>query len=215
MAEDSTMTAVHSTRHGHPANPAMIVPPCWTTPLPMHELFDAPRPLVLDVGCGKGRFLAMRASRDPDRNYLGIERQLVRVRKVARKIQRLELHNARVIRVEASYAVEFMIPPHCVSELFVFFPDPWPKARHHKRRTFRPEFLNTLDRILLPGGSLHVATDHEEYFQVVRDLFEEDDRFEPCTIVAPADDERTEFELIFSAKGDPVHRCSYARCSRK
>jgi tRNA (guanine-N7-)-methyltransferase len=191
----------------------MVVPPSWTRPLPVDELFDVPRPLVLDVGCGKGRFLATRAARDPARNYLGIERQLVRVRKVAKKIQRMELHNARVIRVEAAYAVEYMLPPQCVSEMFVFFPDPWPKARHHKRRTFRPEFLDRLDRILVSGGALHVATDHSEYHHVIRELFDDDNRFEPCPVMEPADDERTEFEILFLEKGHTVYRCSFSRKS--
>lgn len=215
MADPITATERPPAKHGHPAFSAMVVPPSWTQPLPVRELFDQPRPLVLDVGCGKGRFLAMRASRDPERNYLGIERQLVRVRKVAKKIQRMELLNARVIRVEASYAVEYMLPEHSVAEMFVFFPDPWPKARHHKRRMFRPDFLDTLDRIFVPGGAVHVATDHSEYYHVIRDLLTADPRFEPCDIVEPADDERTEFELLFTGKGHPVYRCSFARCAKE
>lgn len=192
----------------------MIVPRSWTELLPLRELFETEQPLVVDLGCGKGRFLAMRAGRDPQRNYLGIERLLVRVRKVDKKIARGELTNARVIRVEAAYAVMHLLPHDSVDEIFVLFPDPWPKKRHHKRRLFNPDFIDALAVAMRDDAHIHVATDHLSYFGEIKELLTDDDRFESCEPFQPAADERTEFETIFVGQNAPIGRCSFRKLSR-
>jgi tRNA (guanine-N7-)-methyltransferase len=182
-----------------------------TAPLRPDELFGNDRPLEIDVGCGKGRFLLARAAACPQTNFLGIDRMLRRLRKVDRKLRRAGLANVRLVRLEAAYVLERMLPDNSVDTFYIFFPDPWPKRRHHPRRLFNEAFLDTLDRTLKPGGTVHAATDHLEYFEQIRALFEADNRFDVLEPFVPAPDEQTEFERTFLALGQPIGRGSYRR----
>ena len=101
-----------------------------------------------------------------------IERLLGRVRKVSRKLQRAGLENARVLRLESRYTVEWLFPEKSVSRLHLLCPDPWPKARHHRRRLLQPEFLAAMARVLEPGGEFLFKTDNEEYFEWALEQFQ-------------------------------------------
>lgn len=197
--------------HAGGEHPSIIAPPDWTTHLPIDDLYPASRPLIVDVGCGKGRFLTARALGDDTHNYLGIDRLLVRLRKTAKKIQRMQLTNVRLLRIEASYAIEYLIPDGRVAAYFILFPDPWPKKRHHKRRLFTAAFLDSLDRTLEPQGCVHFATDHLAYFEDVHDVLAADERFLAEDPFVPSDDERSEFETIFRRQGAEIGRCSFRR----
>jgi len=172
------------------------------------RLFGNSSPLEVDVGCGYGRFLLARAARFPETNFLGLDRLLRRMRKVAKKIHKAGFANVRLLRIEASYAIEHMLPASSVTAFFVLFPDPWPKKRHHGRRLFNEEFMNTLHSKLVPGGVIHAATDHEEYFEAIHDLFINDSRFSEIPPFIPTEEERTGFELIFEEQKKKVGRCS-------
>lgn len=188
-----------------------LVPDSWTAPLPLNELFAPGTPLEVDLGCGKGRFLLARARSHPDVNFFGIDRQLKRIRKVAKKAARAELANVRVLRCESSYAVEYLIRACRINTYYIFFPDPWPKKRHHKRRMFSPRFIALLADTLVPGGCVHVATDHEGYFMQIVDLMSRDAVFEPVDAFVTAGEEQTEFERIFLAQGVFIGRGSWRR----
>jgi tRNA (guanine-N7-)-methyltransferase len=190
---------------------SIVTPPNWTDPLPLPEIFPSRAPLEVDVGCGKGRFLVTRARRYPAVNFLGIDRLLRRLRIVDRKILRAGLTNVRLLRLEAAYGIKYLLPPSCVSTFYFFFPDPWPKRRHHRRRLFDKAFIETVHATLLPGGSVHVATDHLEYFDEIRAQFVCNDGFAGIPPFEPAEDERTNFELIFRKKGESIGRCSFRR----
>jgi tRNA (guanine-N7-)-methyltransferase len=192
-----------------PGEAAIFTPKSWTHPLPLEQVFPSERPLEVDIGCGKGRYLVARAAAHPEINILGIDRLLVRLRKAGRKILRLNLANARLLRIEAAYAVEHLLPPGSVSVMTAWFPDPWPKRRHHRRRLFGPRFCDTLWRCLRTGGEIHVATDHLEYLETIRAGFASDPRFEtiPARVTAP--EERTEFEEMFREQGTPVGRAAW------
>lgn len=189
----------------------IIAPPSWTGELPLAEILDPAKPLEVDVGCGKGRFLLARAAAHTEVNFLGIERLLRRLRKIDRKAIRRGIENVRLLRIEAAYAVQFMLPPLSVSAFYVFFPDPWPKRRHHRRRLFTADFLDALDRTLLPAGRLHVATDHADYFEEIHALLLSDARFEPIPTFVPREEERTDFERVFLTQGQPIGRCSFRK----
>ena len=148
----------------------IVTPESWTRELPLEGLFGDRKPLEVDVGCGKGRFLTAKARKQPDRNFLGIDRLLVRLRKVDRKLTRHTLTNVRLLRIEAAYAVQHLLPPDSVSVFYILFPDPWPKRRHHRRRFVTAEFLAPLARVLAPGAEFRVATDIPDY---VRQTLEE------------------------------------------
>ena len=175
----------------------------------VRESFDDPAaPLEIDIGSGKGRFLVARAALCPDVNFLGIERQYARVWKTARKIERAGLTNVRLARVEAFEGIGELVPPGSLATVYIFFPDPWPKRRHHRRRLVNSEFMDMLHNRLVPGGVVHFATDHDDYAAAVTELFRADERFAEIEPFIPSDDERTDFELIFTGQGKAVNRIS-------
>ena len=177
--------------------------------LDFDAMFPDPHPVEVDVGCGKGRFLSSRAGAHPDTNFLGIDRMGSRLRKVERKIVRAGLENVRLVQLEAAYVLERLLPPAAVQAFYVFFPDPWPKRRHHRRRLISPAFLDDVSRALVPGGILNLATDHLEYFEQALALLQADARFEAVEPFVPSEEETTDFELIFAGQGKPIGRCSF------
>jgi tRNA (guanine-N7-)-methyltransferase len=144
------------------------IPKSLTQPLNFDAVFPDRGPVEIDLGCGDGAFLTAIARANLQHNFLGIERLLGRIRTVCRKIAQADLKNARVIRLPAAVALEHLIPSESVTAFHLLFPDPWPKRRHHRRRAFTIEFLRSLHRALVPGGLLHVATDHEDYFRQIQ-----------------------------------------------
>ena len=183
----------------------------WLGPLPVREAFANPgHPLAVDLGCGKGRFLLAKAARQPEVNFLGIDRMLRRIRKVENRARRLDLANIRLLRVEAYYAVAHLLPPVSVRTYYIFFPDPWPKARHEGNRLFNPRFLDALHRTLVEGGEAHVATDHAPYFEQLSSVFAEDQRFAAIAPYVPPEDEQTDFERYYIGQ-TPIGRLSARR----
>jgi tRNA (guanine-N7-)-methyltransferase len=183
----------------------------WINPADFSSLFDDPaHPLEVDVGCGKGRFLLARAQAHPQINYLGIDRMLRRIRKVDRKAVRRGLFNLRVLRMDAYYAVAFLMPAGAISVYYVFFPDPWPKKRHHANRLFDTAFMDALYRTMTDDGVLHFATDHRPYYNEVCALMEADERFESIAPLVPAPEEQTDFERYYIQQ-KPIGRASYRK----
>ena len=170
----------------------------WLGPLPVRDWFAHPeRRLEIDLGCGKGRFLLARAAKNPAVNFLGIDRMLRRIRKVDNRARRLDLGNIRLMRLEAYYAVAHLLPPASVDTYYVFFPDPWPKAKHEGHRLFNALFLDALHRTLAADGVAHVATDHLPYFEQLSAVFAADARFAPIAPFIPPEDEQTDFERYY------------------
>ena len=115
----------------------------------------------------------------PERNFLGVERLLGRVRGVCKRIQELGLTNVMVLRLESQYTLEYLLAPASVSRLHLLCPDPWPKARHHKRRLVQQEFLHILQKTLSPGGEFLFKTDHPEYYEWVLEQMEDFNQANP------------------------------------
>ena len=136
------------------------------------DIFGNDHPLEIDLGCGDGSFLIEMAQHYPERNFLGVERLLGRVRGVCKRIQELGLTNVMVLRLESQYTLEYLLAPASVSRLHLLCPDPWPKARHHKRRLVQQEFLHILQKTLSPGGEFLFKTDHPEYYEWVLEQME-------------------------------------------
>ncbi len=193
-----------------PLTPSRVIPVAnLTEPLPIDTLFDPARPLEIEIGCGKGRFLAARAAQNPETQYLGIERMLSRVAKLDKKAGRLQLDNLRILRLEAFYTFYYLLPAHRVRTVYVFFPDPWPKRHHHNRRLFSPLFLDALWARLEIGGTVQVATDHLDYFAEIRTRLAADPRFREIPALERAPHEQTEFEHIFRSQGLPIGQCGF------
>jgi len=177
-------------------------------------IFGRAAPLQVDLGCGDGSFLCELAHLHQDKNFLGIERLVGRVAKACRKASALD--NVRVLNVESSYAVGYLLPEASVETFYLLFPDPWPKRRHQRRRIVRLDFLDSIHRALEDGGSLRIATDQLGYFEKIRVLAE---NYSGFTIVDPnVDSDRndlplTKFERRFSALGVPIYRLALRKIS--
>ncbi|NLF21528.1 MAG: tRNA (guanosine(46)-N7)-methyltransferase TrmB [Lentisphaerae bacterium] len=187
-----------------------VIPQTHLTDLPpFPSVFDPARPVEVDIGCGKGRFLLARAAANPNVQYLGIERLLLRVRKIDRRVQRGGLTNVHLIRLEAGYTLRYFLPSHSVRCFYLFFPDPWPKRRHHKRRLFDALFRTLVWSRLEPGGEIQIATDHLDYFADMEKALAADPRFEAVPAIARTREEQTDFELIFRAQQLPIVACGF------
>lgn len=145
----------------------IFVPSDYFRELRKEELFDDPdKPLEIDIGCGDGSFLQQLAACHPDRNFLGVERLLGRVEKTARRIRLAGLTNARVLRLESSYSVGWLLPTNSVARAHLLCPDPWPKKSHRKHRIInQPEFLDGIERVLEPGGEFLLKSDDANFFE--------------------------------------------------
>src|SRR5262245_16873077 len=128
-------------------------------------LFGRTAPLEVEVGSGKGLFLAAASQQSPDRNFLGIEVSRKYARYAAARLARQGATNALLIGGDALPLIQSWFPAESLHAVHVYFPDPWWKKRHKKRRVLNEQFLANAQRALLPGGRLHFWTDVEEYFQ--------------------------------------------------
>lgn len=138
---------------------ALAKPICWA------ELFGNANPIELEIGSGKGTFLVEQAKAHPDINFFGVEWANWFWRYASDRLRRTGCSNARTARAEAMFFLREHVPDASLSVVHVYFPDPWPKKRHHKRRLIQPPFIEEMQRVLIPGGRLQVVTDHHEYFE--------------------------------------------------
>ena len=187
----------------------LYAPASWFQLLDWQLVFGNTHPVEIDLGCGDGTFLVQRAGRYPERNFVGVDRLLGRARKVDRKAQRLGLMNVRALRIESSYAVGYLFPPGSVTVCHIYFPDPWPKKRHQKRRLLQPEFVGALGRAVACGGEVRIATDHEEYFEEIRALFAGSNGWAEYPLEEPLPEERTDFEQEFVKAEKTIHRIGF------
>jgi len=190
-------------------------PPSYVERLRLAELFPAPRPLEVELGSGDGSFLAEYARLNPELNLLGIERLLGRMRKLDRKGLRAGLTNLRLIRLEASYVVEYLLPQNSVNALHIYFPDPWPKRRHHKHRLLNARLVEVIQQILDSQGRVFLRTDNAEYFAQMNAVFQANAAFQHIDAPTSLTQIQTDFERDFAAKGVPILRTAYERIRRQ
>jgi tRNA (guanine-N7-)-methyltransferase len=180
------------------------------------ELFGNDRPVELDIGCGRGMFLVNSALERPDVNILGVELDYTEARRGARRLQKRLTPNARVIGGDAREFLAKRVPPQSVSVAHVYFPDPWWKRKHKKRRLFTDEFADLLARVVRPGGEVHSWTDVEDYFAVISGLMNHHAAFERLEPPAPHEpthdlDYHTSFHRRRSQSGAPTFRGRWRR----
>jgi tRNA (guanine-N7-)-methyltransferase len=132
-------------------------------PLALETLFARPAPLILEIGFGMGETTAAIARSLPEHNFLGLEVYPPGIGALLRRIDEQALQNVRIIHHDAFEVVRDMIAPNSLAGIHIFFPDPWPKVRHHKRRLIQPAFVAMLARRLRPDAYLHCATDWQHY----------------------------------------------------
>jgi tRNA (guanine-N7-)-methyltransferase len=183
-----------------------LIPDSYVTQLDLEAIFGRSAPLHVDLGCGDGSFLCELAQRNPGQNFLGIEKLVGRVSKTCRKASALD--NVRVLKVEISYAIRYLLPPESVETFYLMFPDPWPKRRHHRRRLVQEDLLDSIHRALTNDGSLRIATDQLDYFQQITRAASGHLGFRKIDIDDAASLPSTKFERRFVAQGAPIYRLS-------
>lgn len=131
---------------------------------PLADIFGNANPVEVEIGCGKARFLISRAAEHPQINFLGIDVVWKWMKYAVQRTERRRLGNAKFIKADARETIRYGIPPESVSIFHIYFPDPWPKRRHKKRRLITGEFLRELHARLRQNGLIELATDHHDYY---------------------------------------------------
>jgi len=139
--------------------------------LDLGALFGREAPRVLEIGFGMGHTTAEIAARSPETDFLGVEVHTPGVGSLLNLIEERGLTNVRLVQHDATEVVRDMLAPESLHGVHVFFPDPWPKKRHHKRRLLQPAFVRLLAERLRPGGYLHAATDWQAYAEQMLEVF--------------------------------------------
>jgi len=196
--------------------PVPPLPSSAPVTLDWREVFGNDHPVELEVGFGKGLFLLTAAQARPDVNFAGVE--IVRKYQLftATRLAKRELRNVRVACTDVRLFLPACVATASLQAVHVYFPDPWWKKRHHKRRVFTAEFVRECARILRPGGQLHAVTDVAEYAQVMAELLGGEPTLRPLSppeAYEPAHDldYLTNFERKFRKEGKPIFRMAYER----
>jgi tRNA (guanine-N7-)-methyltransferase len=180
------------------------------------DVFANDRPIELEVGFGKGLFLLTASQARPDVNFLGIEIEKKYQLFTANRMAKRGLMNVRLVCADARAFVRDFLPAGQLAAVHVYFPDPWWKNRHHKRRLFTEEFARQCVRVLRPGGCLHLASDVADYFARMTELTGRSaglERLPPADTRQPEHDldYLTNFERKFRKEGRAIYRAAYRR----
>ena len=182
-----------------------------------NQLFGNSRPVEIEIGCGRGMFIIKRALENPQINFLGIEKSARFFRMLAERVVKSGAHNIRLLRTEAAYLMKKFVPANSVQAVHVYFPDPWPKKRHRKRRLVNGSFFESVARVLLPGGLLFFATDFQDYFDEIvtiapscRGLTRESNE-EPSLQDIDPDSAATTYERKYLIQGRVIYRAVYKK----
>jgi tRNA (guanine-N7-)-methyltransferase len=183
------------------------IPP--QAPLDLAAVFGREAPLVVELGPGHGETLAAAAARHPDTDYLGFEVFEAALASAIGKFQAAGLGNVRLIAGDGVDGLAHLLTPGSVAELWVFFPDPWHKARHHKRRLVSREFADLAADRLVPGGALRLATDWDDYAEWMQDILDTHPSFERQDEGRFPDRPVTKFEARAIEAGRTIHDFTY------
>ena len=170
-----------------------------------------PAPLELEIGSGKGTFLVQQASGAPEVDFIGVEVARAFWRYAADRCRRRGLTNVRIVHAEAGIFLRYFMPARCFRQVHVYFPDPWPKKRHQKRRLIQEPFLRDVHRTLQPGGLVRIVTDHRDYFQWICEHVEattdilERLPYERAESAGPGEIAGTNFERKYAREGRELH----------
>ena len=177
--------------------------------LDLAELFPKSQPLEVELGCGDASFLAEYARWHPEKNFIGVERLLGRLRKLDKKGRRFGLTNLRGVRIENSYFLEWLLPTRSTDAVHVYFPDPWPKLKHRRHRLINERFPELAHAALCPRGHVFLRTDDADYFAQMQTAFSANPKFREVPTPVELTSLHTDFEAEFNAQGIPTHHAAY------
>ena len=160
-------------RDGLIVEPIQLAPADEVGKLDFTAVFGNANPVELEIGSGKGTFLLALAQAKRETNFIGIEYAKAYADFAADRLRRHGLLNCRIVPSEASWFLRCHVPDASLQALHIYFPDPWPKTRHHKRRLIQVPFMKEVHRILVPGGKLRLVTDHVDYFAHMQQVLAE------------------------------------------
>ena len=149
-------------------------------PIDLNQLFERKAPIVFEIGFGNGSSLAEMAAAQPETNFIGVEVHRPGVGHLLKLIEEHELTNLRIACTDAVELLKHRIPDNSLDRLQLYFPDPWHKKRHHKRRIIQPAFVTLLSQKIKPGGHLHMATDWQHYAEQMLDDLSQNNDFINC-----------------------------------
>ena len=188
----------------------MVVELCSITErLVLAQIFPKSQSLEVELGCGDASFLVEYARRHPQNNFIGVERLLGRIQKLDRKGRRAGLTNLCGVRIESSYFLQYLLPPHAASALHIYFPDPWPKKKHRRHRLINESFPALAQAALAPGGVVYLRTDDVDYFQQMTEVFAASNDYQRVETPAELAEVLTDFERDFNAQGIRTLRAAY------
>lgn len=196
-----------------PVPPSELHPlelPVRQTPYDFAAIFGNKHPVELEVGIGKGRFLMLSAESRADTNFVGIEWANEYHKMAMTRALNKKLANIRFLRDDAAHTFRFAIAPSSLAGVHVYFPDPWPKKKHNKRRIIQPAFLDLVAQAVVRGGFLKLATDHEDYFAQMDEVTRSHPRFEVVErlIGEAAHVGVTNYEVKYRKEGRTIHNIS-------
>jgi tRNA (guanine-N7-)-methyltransferase len=180
-------------------------------PLNLAEHFAKSQPIEVELGCGDASFLVEFARRNPEKNFIGVERLLGRITKLDKKGRRAELKNLRGVRIESSYFLKFLLPKNSVAALHIYFPDPWPKKKHHRHRLINKDFPELAYNALTPRGKIFLRTDDADYFSQMTEIFRAAKKFEEIETPKELLEIVTDFEQDFNAQGISTLCAAYSK----
>ena len=153
-------------------DPILLRIPDEAGKLDFAQMFSTDRPVELEIGSGKGTFLLAISEAKPDVNFIGFEWAKEYAEYAADRLRRHNRLNTRVVNGEATWWIRCHVPDASIAALHIYFPDPWPKTRHHKRRLIQLPFIKDVHRILMAGGLMRLVTDHADYFAWMQDVLQ-------------------------------------------
>lgn len=187
----------------------LILPVSILERLSFAGMFPKEQPVEVELGAGDGSFLVQYTALHPEHNFIGVERLLGRLRKIDRKGRRGGLQNLRVMRLEATYFIQYQLPKNSVSAIHIYFPDPWPKRKHRKNRLVQTGFPELCADVLKQDGIVYLRTDDLDYFQQMREVFGTCALFKEVETPQSLQSVTTDFERGFLSQGVQTNRAAY------
>jgi len=215
MRSESPKHLAHGEQSDKWNTAGVLIDPPGEGPVDLAEVFANRRPVEIEIGTGKGTFLLARAAARPELNFLGIEWARAYCHYSADRFRRAGLTNARMLRADAGVLFRNALPDKAVWRVHVYFPDPWPKRRHHRRRLIQPPFIQEVCRVLQTGGQLILVTDHRGYFEHMQRVLCDWPglAYIPMPTMSDRDGEivGTNFERKYIAQGRPFYSLARLR----